>query len=177
MHVQVCTLDIEDHCWSSPWFSNKQHYLSLDRCCDISVHICFTLATGCAYALCIYMCICICICVTICVYMIDWCCFYYFVRNSLVALLEAPCARILSWDSWISVFPAIFFSRNAFWCLHSRPIGHPPHIVKWRLYTHEAISTHEHFCFAGSHLQLVVEQPNPSGVSAPRSLIPQFLFM
>ena len=29
---------------------------------NISVHICFTLATGCAYALCIYMCICICIC-------------------------------------------------------------------------------------------------------------------
>ena len=26
---------------------------------------------------------------------IDWCCFYYFVRNSLVALLEALCARIL----------------------------------------------------------------------------------
>jgi len=27
---------------------------------------------------------------------IDWCCFYYFVRNSLVALLEALCARIFS---------------------------------------------------------------------------------
>jgi len=26
---------------------------------------------------------------------IDWCCFYYFVRNSLVALLEALCAQIL----------------------------------------------------------------------------------
>ena len=25
--------------------------------------------------------------------LIDWCCFYYFVRNSLVALLEAVCAR------------------------------------------------------------------------------------
>jgi len=25
--------------------------------------------------------------------LIDWCCFYYFVRNSLVALLEALCAR------------------------------------------------------------------------------------
>ena len=25
----------------------------------------------------------------------DWCCFYYFVRNSLVALLKALCARIL----------------------------------------------------------------------------------
>ena len=41
--------------------------------------------------------------------LIDWYCFYYFVRNSLVALLEAPCARIFSWDSWISVFPDIFF--------------------------------------------------------------------
>ena len=26
--------------------------------------------------------------------LIDWCCFYYFVRNRLVALLEALCARI-----------------------------------------------------------------------------------
>jgi len=35
---------------------------------------------------------------------LDWCCFYYFVRNSLVALLEALCARIFSWGSWISGF-------------------------------------------------------------------------
>jgi len=34
----------------------------------------------------------------------DWCCFYYFVKNSLVALLKALCARISSWDSWISGF-------------------------------------------------------------------------
>jgi len=37
-------------------------------------------------------------------YDFDWCCFYYFVRNSLVALLEALCARIFSWDSRISGF-------------------------------------------------------------------------
>jgi len=36
--------------------------------------------------------------------LIDWCCFYYFVRNSLAALLEALCTRIFSLDSWISVF-------------------------------------------------------------------------
>ena len=41
--------------------------------------------------------------------MLDWCCFYFFVRNSLVALLEFLCARIFSLDSWISVFPDIFF--------------------------------------------------------------------
>ena len=28
--------------------------------------------------------------------MFDWCCFYFFVKNSLVALLEALCARICS---------------------------------------------------------------------------------
>ena len=39
----------------------------------------------------------------------DRCCVYYFVRNSLVTLLEALCALIFSWDSWISVFPDIFF--------------------------------------------------------------------
>jgi len=43
---------------------------------------------------------------------IDWCCFYDFVRNSLVVLLEALCARIFSWDSWISVFPDFLF-----WCV------------------------------------------------------------
>ena len=31
----------------------------------------------------------------------DSCCFYYLVRNSLVALLEALCARIFSWDLWM----------------------------------------------------------------------------
>ena len=37
-----------------------------------------------------------------------WCCFYYIVRNSLEALLEALCARIFSWDLWILVLPALF---------------------------------------------------------------------
>ena len=36
---------------------------------NISVHICFTLATRCAYAPCIHKCICICICIYICVCM------------------------------------------------------------------------------------------------------------
>jgi len=36
--------------------------------------------------------------------LIDWCCFSYFVRNSLVALLEALCARIFFLDPWTSVF-------------------------------------------------------------------------
>jgi len=39
----------------------------------------------------------------------DWCCFHYFVRNSLVALLEALCARICSLDSRISVYVWLFF--------------------------------------------------------------------
>jgi len=39
----------------------------------------------------------------------DLCCFYYFVRNSLVALLEALGARMFPWDSWISVFSWQFF--------------------------------------------------------------------
>ena len=45
--------------------------------------------------------------------LIDWCCFYYLVRNSLVASLDALCARILSLDSWISVF-------SDEWVSHSR---------------------------------------------------------
>jgi len=31
-------------------------------------------------------------------HMIDRCCFYYFVRNSLVALQEALCPRKVCWD-------------------------------------------------------------------------------
>jgi len=42
-------------------------------------------------------------------HIIDWCCYYYLVRNSLLALLEALRARIFSLDSWISVFSDIFF--------------------------------------------------------------------
>jgi len=38
------------------------------------------------------------VCIHLCV-SIDWCCFYYFVRNSLVALLEALYARYLCVDS------------------------------------------------------------------------------
>jgi len=41
--------------------------------------------------------------------LIDWCCFYYLVRNSLAALLKALCARICFWDSWISGFFWHFF--------------------------------------------------------------------
>jgi len=43
-------------------------------------------------------------------FFIDWCCFYYFVRNSLVALLEALCARIFCFGFVnIGVFPDISF--------------------------------------------------------------------
>jgi len=45
----------------------------------------------------------------VCMFMIDWCCFYYFVRNSQVALLEALCAQMFSSDSRISGFCDIFF--------------------------------------------------------------------
>ena len=41
---------------------------------------------------CICTCVCVCLCICVCNSVIDWCCFYYFVRNSLVALLEALCA-------------------------------------------------------------------------------------
>jgi len=40
---------------------------------------------------------------------VDWCCFHYFERNSLVVLLKALCARIFCLDSWISVFSRLFF--------------------------------------------------------------------
>ena len=41
--------------------------------------------------------------------LIDWCCFYYSIRNSLVASLEALCAWIFSLDSWISGFSWHYF--------------------------------------------------------------------
>jgi len=52
---------------------------------------------------------------------IDWCCFYYFVLNSLIALLEALCARILffsirEYRFFLSIFfpPLDLFVRKAF---------------------------------------------------------------
>jgi len=49
---------------------------------------------------------------------IDWCCFYFFVINGLVALLEAQCVRIFSLDSWISVFFWHFFSVIFVFCFY-----------------------------------------------------------
>ena len=40
---------------------------------------------------------------------VDWCYFYYFVRNRSVDSLEALYAQIFSLDSWISGFPGHFF--------------------------------------------------------------------
>ena len=39
-----------------------------------------------------------------CVYMIDWCCFYYFVKNSLIALLEALCTRKVYACVYMSIY-------------------------------------------------------------------------
>ena len=49
------------------------------RCCDISVHICVHACLAMLQSMHMHF---------------DWCGFYYFVRNSLVALLAALCARI-----------------------------------------------------------------------------------
>jgi len=63
-------------------------------CANMYIHI----------SMCIYMCIHLWICIKIwntqrshiCVHVyIDWCCFSYFVRNSLVTLLKAPCAHYI----------------------------------------------------------------------------------
>ena len=73
--------------------------------------VCFSVCCGAFCSVCFNVC---CrVCCGVCCRVIDWCCFYYFVRNSLVALLEALCSRIFSLDSWISVFSDIFF----FWCV------------------------------------------------------------
>ena len=61
-----------------------------------------------------------------------WCCFYYFVSNTLVSLLEALCARNFSSDSWISVFSWHFIV-----CARSltKPFFHPsqPGSCAWLL--------------------------------------------
>jgi len=45
--------------------------------------------------------------------MMDWCCFYYFARNSLVALLEALCARV-----YICIYiPTNFVAKRGFHCV------------------------------------------------------------
>jgi len=72
---------------------------------------------------------------------IDWCCFYYCVRNSLVALLEALCARICSLDPCISVFSDIFF-----WCVQGL-------IGKEEISHIHNTHTHKHNCRAPSGLR------------------------
>jgi len=72
-----------------PWLSKGTHcFRSSDTDANLSTHDVSTLLGLCC---------------------IDWCCFYHFVRNSLVALLEALCAQILSLDSWISAFLIFVF--------------------------------------------------------------------
>ena len=68
---------------------------------NISIHICFTLATGCAYALYIYMCICICVYIyiymhvyiCICMYV----CMYVYMRICMdVYICEVKIAFIIA---------------------------------------------------------------------------------
>ena len=47
---------------------------------------------------------------------IDWCCSYYFVRNSLVALLEALCARII----FFRFVNIVLSFNNVFLCARSQ---------------------------------------------------------
>jgi len=57
-----------------------------------------------------------------CTCLVDWCCFYYFLRNSLVVLLEPLFARVirlaLSMFAYKSFWPTVFFHplrhRNQF---------------------------------------------------------------
>ena len=49
-------------------------------------------------------------------WLIDWCCCYYFVKDSLVALLETLCVRIF----FFSFVNIVFFSCHFFfWCAKS----------------------------------------------------------
>jgi len=55
---------------------------------------------------------------------VDWCCFYYYLRNSLVALLEALCARIVffgfvnMWFFWyIYIYICARSLTKPFFCL------------------------------------------------------------
>ena len=72
-------------------------------------HVCMCMREG--TSVCLSMCVCVC--------GFDWCCFYYFVRNRLVALLEALCARIL-FQRFVNVgfilkkFVPPFFSSSFF---------------------------------------------------------------
>ena len=53
------------------------------------------LAVCCSVLQCVAVCCSVLQCVAVCC--IDWCCFYYFVRNSQVALLETLCASVMQW--------------------------------------------------------------------------------
>ena len=99
MKLDLC--DGRDRCCPGEHHACAGMYVRQDGVVNISVHICVHARYR------------ICICAHVCLACFDWCCLYYFVRNSLVAFLEALCARIFSWDLWTSVFFWHFFS--VFW--------------------------------------------------------------
>ena len=54
--------------------------------------------------------------VHLCELLFDWCCFYYFVRNSLVALLEALCAQLCMWMVEFASPSAFSVAVSTCWC-------------------------------------------------------------
>jgi len=84
---------------------------SVLQCVAICCNVLQCVAVCCSVLHCVRMLQCVTVCYSAlqCALRFDWCCFYYFARNRLVALLEALCARIVFLDSWISVCFTFFF--------------------------------------------------------------------
>ena len=113
----------------SPWNLDGQEYDLIpdpnsQACVFVSSVCCVYGMYGCV-CVCRWVCACagVCVCTCVCVYfcMIDWCCFYYFVKNSLVALLEALCARIFFFR-FVNIG---FFWRFVFLCVCARSLTKP----------------------------------------------------
>jgi len=68
---------------------------------------------------------------------IDWCCFYYFVRNGLVALLEALCAQYPS----LCKYRCNYRVHVVCTCIHAWVMYI---CICMYIYTHSCIRTHTH---------------------------------
>ena len=99
---------------SAPSIKGTKLHFELITAISYRVYVC---ACVCA----VYVSVCVC-CVDVQIYWIlnqsllmDWCCFCYFVRNSLVALLEALCARYFMCDLFLAKLYSNFESGHWYW--------------------------------------------------------------
>ena len=134
--IYITTMKANDtHEWCTFFFFDG--YCSTVQCCSTHQKKCtWMMHMNDAYEWCTWM------------MHIDWCCFYYFLRNSLVALLEALCARMndaYEWCTWMMHMNDAYEWHT--WMMHI----HPCHFMWWCTWMMHMNDTHE-WCIWMMHI-------------------------